>query len=679
MVVRRILCVAEKNSISKAVAGHLGGQYQTGNIRGTQYVKNYSFDYTFNNSWGPSSVVFTAVSGHIMQQEFPSRFKNWNNTDPWDLFEAPIEKSIDEKNQPIANNIKQHAQRCSILYIWTDCDREGENIGAEIRQIALSANPRIEIKRAHFSNIERTHIIQAANNPLLLDDNQVNAIESRMELDLRTGAAFTRVLTLSLQDMIKAVDPELGIISYGSCQFPTLGFVVNQYLRVKNFVPEPFWSIKITHKKEDEKNKKPDQRPITVNFNWVRGHLFDRMAVVLLFERCLNAKFAKVIKMERKPTSKWRPLPLTTVELQKNGSRFLQMNSSRVMAVAEGLYQKGWISYPRTETDQFDREINCQALCQKQTQSREWGPHAQGLVNGNFRQPRRGTHNDKAHPPIHPVNYVEKSTLSHEEQKVYEFVVRRFLACCSDDAKGEKTTVAIDYGAEIFNATGLIVLHRNYLEVYPYEKWEDSQQLPEYQVGETFIPTEAKMTEGKTSPPHYITEPELITLMDKNGIGTDATMAEHISKIKERNYVESRPATAAGRLAAASDEGDTAPATRGRGGARGRGRGGRGGATASARGATRGVEEFVPTTLGIALIEGYENLNFSTSLSKPFLRKEMELQMKAICDGQRTRNDVVQENIERYRAVYMRTKDQMSVLKAAVNKYIVEPERSNGS
>ena len=288
------------------------------------------------------------------------------------------------------------------------------------------------------------------------------------------------------------------------------------------------------------------------------------------------------------------------------------------------------------------------------------------------------------------MNFVADSQLKDEEKRVYEFVVRRFLACCSEDAKGELTTVDIEYGPEMFHANGLIVLQRNYLDVYPYDKWESSQQLPQYTVGETFIPTEANMTEGKTSPPGYLTEPELIALMDANGIGTDATMAEHIAKIKERNYVQTRKRSGATTTDATegNDEATEHAGRGGRGRGRGRGRGGTNAGTIGSRGAGGSVDEFIPTTLGVALIEGYENLEFETSLSKPFLRKEvrvpvltseplsgsplgestkveqMEIQMKAICDGTRSRNDVVQQSLEQYRAVFSRTTQQMDLLRA---------------
>jgi DNA topoisomerase III len=238
-------------------------------------------------------------------------------------------------------------------------------------------------------------------------------------------------------------------------------------------------------------------------------------------------------------------------------------------------------------------------------------------MSGGFQWPRSGSHNDKAHPPIHPVNYVVPTTLNAEERRVYEFVVRRFLACCAQDARGELTQLEVLYGNETFTAKGLKVIERNYLDVYPFERWESSQQLPNYAEGEEFTPTEAKMNESKTTAPGYLTEPELIALMDANGIGTDATMAEHIAKIKERKYVQTRARS--GMVMDDDEDEGSAPATRGRG--RGRGRGGT--SRANAGSTRRKVEELIPTTLGVALIEGYENLEFDTSLSKPFLRKEV--------------------------------------------------------
>lgn len=98
-----------------------------------------------------------------------------------------------------------------MLFIWTDCDREGEYIGTEVRDIALKANPRIMVKRARFSNIERAHILHAAQNPIDLDEKQAAAVSARIELDLRIGAAFTRWQTTALKTILGSDQ----IVSYG--------------------------------------------------------------------------------------------------------------------------------------------------------------------------------------------------------------------------------------------------------------------------------------------------------------------------------------------------------------------------------------------------------------------------------------------------------------------------------
>jgi DNA topoisomerase-3 len=426
--------------------------------------------------------------------------------------------------------------------------------------------------------------------------------------------------------------------------------VVDRYFRVMNFRPEPFWSIRVMHTRDN----------INVTFSWKRIRLFDRAVVTILFESCILAKLATVSKIQDKPTKKWRPLPLTTVELQKNATRFLRMTSQQAMSVAEGLYNKGFISYPRTETDRFDKGMNLQALVEKQTPDNRWGQFAQGLMNGGFNWPIEGRNDDKAHPPIHPVIHVQPTALTAEESRVYEFVTRRFLACCSTDAKGQSSDVEILYGDEYFNAHGLVVLERNYLDVYPYENWHSSQPLPLFILGERFEPTEAMMSEGKTSAPGYLTEPDLIALMDANGIGTDATMAEHIATIQNRDYCITRPKVGGG------VDDNEAPAGRGGRGGRGRGRGGgRGGGAAPSGGAgNTGIQEFIPTTLGVALIQGFENMDLETGLGKPFLRKEMELRMKDICEGRMTKTDMMRQSISQYRQVFVDSTERLPVLQA---------------
>lgn len=153
-------------------------------------------------------------------------------------------------------------------------------------------------------------------------------------------------------------------------------------------------------------------------------------------------------------------------------------------------------------------------------------------------------------------------------------MVRHFLACLSSNAVGQETTVEIDIAKEEFVANGLQVIEKNYLDVYIYEKWSD-KVIHMYQEGQVFEPTNIDMVQEETCPPQLLTEADLISLMDKYGIGTDATHAEHIDTIKSRQYV----------------------------------------------GLVDG-KHLIPGKLGIGLVMGYDNMGFQ--MSKPDLRADLE-------------------------------------------------------
>ncbi|RHY32587.1 hypothetical protein DYB32_002411, partial [Aphanomyces invadans] len=317
------------------------------------------------------------------------------------------------------------------------------------------------------------------------------------------------------------------VVSFGSCQFPTLGFVVDRYLAIESFVSEPFYSIHVTH-------AIPDVGSIT--FSWARNRLYDHLATLALFEACVEAKVATVTSITRKDTSKRKPFPLTTVEFQKRAARWLRITSEEAMAAAESLYNKGLLSYPRTETDSFKEGTDLSALLLLHLQHDSWGGYVSQLLHhGKFEHPRSGKHDDQAHPPIHPTKAVPLASLHDKERKVYEFVTLHFLACCSMDAKGHQTTVHMQMADEHFSASGLMILARNYLDIYKFETWSNSV-IPVYDKGDVFAPTSLTLQAGATTPPPLLTESDLIAKMDTHGIGTDATIAEHINTILKREY-----------------------------------------------------------------------------------------------------------------------------------------------
>ncbi|XP_026324696.1 DNA topoisomerase 3-alpha isoform X2 [Hyposmocoma kahamanoa] len=511
--------------------------------------------------------------------------------------------NVAEKNDA-AKNIAAHLSRgtsrrktlerevrsCQGLIIWTDCDREGENIGFEIIQVCTAVKSNLQVYRAKFSEITAVSVWRALANLEQPNKNISDAVDVRQELDLRIGAAFTRFQTLRLQKVFPSKLAD-SLVSYGSCQFPTLGFVVERYRAVENFVTEAFWKIKVNHTIND----------LSVDFAWERVRLFDRDACQVLHDVCLENPIAKVREVKTKPKSKWRPLPLDTVELEKLASRKLKINAKETMRLAEKLYTQGLISYPRTETNEYPKEMNLGQLVGLQTGDPNWGAFAQGIMDSGGPTPRQGNKSDKAHPPIHPTKYT--NGLSGNEQRIYEFIVRSFLACCSKDAQGQETTITIDVANEKFAASGLMITARNYLDVYPYDKWS-SKEIHVYQNGQTFQPTSIDLIDGSTSPPNLLTEADLIALMEKHGIGTDATHAEHIETIKSRSYV-----------------------------------------------ALADAIHFVPGLLGMGLVEGYDAMGLN--ISKPHLRAGLEADLKLISEGRKNPQQVLAEQVAKYKEVYL--------------------------
>lgn len=189
-----------------------------------------------------AKIVFTSVSGHLLQHEFSSAYKNWKSCNPEQLFDAPVIKFCPENYQKIQKTLQREIRSCDALIIWTDCDREGENIGYEIIDVCTAIKRNIVVHRAKFSDMTGASLTRAMNNLIQPDQRISNAVEVRSELDLRIGAAFTRFQTMRLQNVFP--DNIENLVSYGSCQIPTLGFVAQRYKEIENFVARTFWKIK---------------------------------------------------------------------------------------------------------------------------------------------------------------------------------------------------------------------------------------------------------------------------------------------------------------------------------------------------------------------------------------------------------------------------------------------------
>ncbi|CAG0915750.1 unnamed protein product [Notodromas monacha] len=613
--VMKVLNVAEKNDAAKNIVRQLVGQFVPARNGLSTYNKNYDFQLDLFGR--KCSMVMTSVSGHLLGLDFGGSYKRWEGCDPLLLFRAPVGKYCSDDYLPIKRNLQKEVRGCQALIIWTDCDREGENIGFEVAQVCREAVPTIDIYRAKFSEITQPSVWRAVRNLERPDEKLSQAVDVRMELDLRIGAAFTRFLTLRYQKLFPGTLTN-SLVSYGSCQFPTLGFVVERYKAHEDFQAEPFWKLRLFDEKDGNRTE----------FHWKRGKVFSFRAADIFYNICVESNRAKVTAVTQKPTSKWRPVALDTIQMEKLGSWKLKINAKEMMKIAEKLYTGGFISYPRTETNIFPKEINLNNLIESIAGDERWQDFARNILNSGGAHPRNGKKSDNAHPPIHPLKI--GTGLSGQEARVYEFIARHFLACCSRDARGMETVVDVELGEELFSANGLIITDRGYLEVYPYDRWSD-KELRAYERGEEFVPSSLDIHEGSTTAPPLLSEADLIALMEAHGIGTDATHADHIETIKARNYVK----------------------------------------------LTSGDSRFLPGDLGLGLVEGYDAMGFH--LSKPHLRSGLESDLTAICDGRKNPDEVLSDQIGKYEEVFRLGMADVAKLDEALERRLRERQaRGNG-
>ncbi|CAL5323486.1 unnamed protein product [Camellia sinensis] len=288
-------------------------------------------------------------------------------------------------------------------------------------------------------------------------------------------------------------------------KFPTPGFIVERYWEIQAHESEEFWTINCTHNSDEG--------------TATRGNMFDYTCVVIIYEMCVQEPTATVTKVRQQEKLKYPPHPLNTIELEKRASRYFRMSSEQTMKVAEDLYQTGFISYPRTETDSFSERTDLRKRRMKRCQSigleavpcigalfgamvearaskhenmgefesshfeqiipkiRQLCKNRGGILYGvhmlnaywTLEKDFGGTlvmDDDKAHPPIHPTKFSGgQSGWSQDHHRLYELFVRHFLACVSKPAVGAETTVEIDIAGEMFSASGKVILERKLLAV----------------------------------------------------------------------------------------------------------------------------------------------------------------------------------------------------------------------
>lgn len=293
------------------------------------------------------------------------------------------------------------------------------------------------------------------------------------------------------------------------------------------------------------------------------------------------------------------------------------MGPQHALSVAERLYLQGFLTYPRTEStaypDKFDHNSVVGAICVGYSQSLALREYSKQLLQDGINKPKKGV-DVGDHPPITPTTSVPNN-LYGDELRVYDFVTRRYLASIGYDATFTKTKITFQFdAAHSVQVEGLTLQEKGYLEAADWEGFEHSE-LGEHQVGERFAISGSNIIECETEPPGFISESELLGLMEKYGIGTDASMASHINNICEREYVT----VGAGR-------------------------------------------KLIPTSLGIALVSGYKAVD--ESLVSPDLRSSIEKSCADIALGKSNFDQVVMNVADIFKQKFLEFKKNVSKMDA---------------
>ena len=426
---------------------------------------------------------------------------------------------IPSDKKKVVAELKKAAERATTVWLASDEDREGEAISWHLYE-TLGLND-AHTRRIVFHEITKDAIVNAVLNPRTIDMNLVNAQQARRVLDRLVGFELSPVLWRKIQPKLSA----------GRVQSVALRLVVEREKEIMAFENEAFYKVDAVFH--------PEGLPDTVKVKAVldtRFKTFDEAHVFL--QDCVGARFM-VSDVDKKEAGRSPAAPFTTSTLQQEAARKLRFPVSLTMRVAQSLYERGLITYMRTDST----NLSTLAL-----------GSAKKFITGNFgpeysKTRQFKTHSkgaQEAHEAIRPT-YIENTEIegTAQEQKLYNLIWKRTVASQMADAKVLNTSLKVssDRRKEKFNAQATQVLFDGFLKLYMestdnQEEEDTDVMLPDLQVGtameEKGIRAECKFT---AAPPRY-SEAALVKKLEELGIGRPSTYAPTIATLTTgRGYI----------------------------------------------------------------------------------------------------------------------------------------------
>ena len=589
------LIICEKNDAARRISLILSDNNMT-------VLKKYNRPYySFTKNGKYNEII--GLRGHIVALDFPSEYNNWKGVEPRELIF--VEPETVNRELSIIKALKSLSKQHDEAIIATDFDREGELIGSEALDIIKKANPDITFQRVHFSSLTKDEITEAFTRLKDMDMNLAASARTRQYLDLVWGASLTRFISIS--------SDRLGydFLSVGRVQTPTLALLVDREKEIQAFNPEKYWLIQAELDHGSPFNAKHK-----------KGKFHEKEEAERVLEKVSTAKKAKLAASKTSRSVQRPPAPFNTTSFLKDATK-LGLTASRVMSVAEDLYTRGYISYPRTDNTVYPKTLHLRDLLELFNDHPVYGEFSREILSSGKLHPTRGKKQATDHPPIHPTSLPDTNKLGNDERKIYDLVVRRFLATLGENCVILNGTMEFDISEEIFRAKSLEIVNPGWRKYYILNAVRP-KNLPNIKIGDTVDVVKIYSEEKETKPPARFNQGSLISEMDELGLGTKSTRHEIIKKLMDREFINTSP--------------------------------------------------LAPTLSGRAVIEAMEN--YSEPITRPDMTKKLENDMDLISDGKMDPSEVTKESQDMLADIFKvleenRTKIGDSIKKALLDQKIL--------
>jgi DNA topoisomerase I len=506
------LIISEKANTAKKIAQFLSeGSVREGKHRSVPH-------HTF--TWKGEETVSVGLKGHVLNPEYPEEYSNWQKVEPRELIDAEIQKSVSEKG--VAQAVTSLAKKADSVVIATDFDREGELIGVEALSLVFEANPQLidHVERARFSALTPGEVGRAFDELMQVSNDLADAGEARQDIDLIWGATLTRWVSRATKRYGSA------FLSVGRVQSPTLVLIADRERERRAFVPEPYWELEVELRNGE---------PFTVRHQTERFK--DETRARSAYENVADT--ATVEEVQQKSATRKPPAPFNTTAFLTAAAN-IGISPARAARIAEDLYTDGYISYPRTDNTVYPRSLDLREVLGYLGGVEGVGRHAEKLLSGGTLSPTRGKKETTDHPPVYPTGPATRESMRDDRWKIYQLVVRRFLATLSTPAKTLRTTLRFDSGGEPLVTGGTVVTEEGWLGVYPYSRRAD-EEIPNLSEGDVVQVTGKEILSKETQPPGRYGAGRLINVMEDLGLGTKATRPNIIQNLYDRGYVHDDP------------------------------------------------------------------------------------------------------------------------------------------